>query len=144
MPGDFLTRPGSTERFISKRLTWTLNVELRRTSLALSLFDADRTERTEADGTPLPDESQRGANLVVSYAIGVRTSLRLGGSWADRDLDSGGTSELMSGFFGASYRLGHRTALALTYTYAEEDPVGVATVRDYVENVVSLDLTRTF
>lgn len=144
VPDDFLTRPGSTERFVAKRLLWTVNVDLRRTNAALSLFDTDRTDRTEADGTPLDDVSQSGANLVLSYELGARTSLHMGGSWAERELESGGTSDLMRGFFGADYRLGSKTTLSLNYDYTEEDPEGVPTIRDYVANIVSLDLTRIF
>jgi hypothetical protein len=144
VPDDFLSRPGSTERFIAKRLEWRLNVELRRTALALSLFDSDRQERTEADGTPLPDESQRGANVVISYDIGARTDLRLGGSWAERELQSRAKSQLTRVSLGAGYQLGPRTALSLTYAYAEEDPEGGFTIREYVANTVSLDVIRTF
>lgn len=147
VPDDFLSEPGSPERFIAKRLAWTLNLELRRTSLALSLFNGDRTDRTDIDGTPLPDESQRGANLVITYDLGARTELQLGGFWTDRDRRVTGKSELIHGFFTTIYELGQRTALSLTYDYAEEDPVGEEEetgARDYVANTVSLDLTRTF
>jgi hypothetical protein len=144
VPEDFLSRPGSTERFISKHLQWTLNVKLRRTGLSLSLFDAERMERTTAEGTPLGDESQRGANLAISYELGPRTDLELGGSWAKRDLEDGGSGEILRGTFGADYRLGQRTSLALTYVYAEEDGESVSSIRDYVANTISLDVTRTF
>ncbi|HET6629006.1 MAG TPA: TIGR03016 family PEP-CTERM system-associated outer membrane protein [Woeseiaceae bacterium] len=144
VPEDFLSRPGSTNRYIAKRLEWTLNVELRRTGLTLSLFDAERAERTTAEGTPLGDESQRGANLVISYKLGPRTDLRLGGSWAERELEDGASGEILRGTFGADYRLGQRTSLALTYDYAEEDGESAFSIRDYVANTVSLDITRTF
>ena len=144
VPEDFLSRPGSTERFIAKSLQWTLNLELRRSGLALSLFDAERTERTTAEGAPLGDESQRGANLVISYALGPRTDLRLGGSWAEREFEDGGSGEILRGTFGADYRLGQRTSLALTYLYAEEDGNSEIAIRDYTANTISLDITRTF
>ena len=144
VPDDFLSRPGSTERFIAKRLQWTLNLELRRTGFALSLFDSDRTERTTAEGSPLGDESQRGANLLISYELGPRTDLRLGGSWAERELQDSGTRDLLRASIGADYRLGQRTLLALTYDYADEDGESAFVIRDYVANTVSLDITRTF
>src|SRR5690606_7613901 len=78
VPESVLVRPGGTERFIAESLAWTLNVELRRTNVALSLFDSDRVQRTEADGTPLPDESQRGASCSFGWQVGARTSLQLG------------------------------------------------------------------
>ena len=141
-PDDLLTRPGSTERFILKRLQWTLNVDLRRSGLSLYLYDSDRTDRTEADGTPLADEAQRGANLELRYRLGPRTDLRAGGSWLERKRQDSGTSELMRASFGADYRLGQYTTLALTYAYTEEDGESLVTFRDYVANTVSLYVTR--
>jgi hypothetical protein len=141
-PDDLLTRPGSTERFILKSLQWTLNVELRRSGLSLYLYDSDRTDRTEADGTPLADESQRGADLELSYRLGPRTDLRAGGSWLERDRQDSGTSELRRASFEADYRLGQRTTLTLAYAYTEEDGDSLVTFRDYVANTVSLYVTR--
>ena len=144
VPEDFLSRPGRTERFIAKRLQWTLNLELRRTGLGLSYFDDDRTERTTAEGTPLVDESQRGASLTISYRVGARTDLSMGGSWVERELEGGDTGEILRANVGIGYRLGQRTGLTLSYLYAEEDGEGSTSLRDYVANTVSFDITRTF
>jgi hypothetical protein len=143
VPQSVLLRPGSTERFIAKNLMWTLDFQLRRTGLALSVFDSDRVGRTEADGTPLPDESERGASCSLSYKLGARTTLSLGAWWAERELQIG-KSELVNGYFEVGYRLGRKTSLALNYAYAEEDPEGLASALDYAANTVSLDLTRAF
>src|SRR5690606_13148401 len=67
LPDDFLDRPGSGERYLSNRLEWLLNLNFNRTDFSFSLFDDERTERALLDGTVLPDESQRGALVSVSY-----------------------------------------------------------------------------
>ena len=145
-PDDLLSRPGSTQRFIHKRLRWTLNLELRRSGLSFALFDGERTERTQADGTPLGDEAERGASLNASFRVGVRTELRVGGWWVDRELQDGNTSKLVRASIGAQYRLGDRTTLLLEYDYTEQDgesqfPIQFF-VAEYVANTVSLLLTR--
>lgn len=142
VPDDFLTDPGSTERFILNRLQWTLELEMRRSGLSVYLFDADRTDRTEANGTPLADESERGASLQAWYRLGPRTDFRLGGYWLEREREAVGTSELMRGSVAADYRLGQRTTLTLSYMYAEEDGDSLLAVRDYVANMISVYVTR--
>ena len=143
IPDDFLTDPGSTERFILKRLQWTLDLQLRRSGVSFYVFDDDRTDRTEADGTPVADESQRGANLELRYRLGPRTDLRLNGGLLEREREGAGTSELLRGTFAADYRLGQRTTLTFSYMYAEADGESLF-ARNYVANTVSLFVTRAF
>ena len=143
IPDDFLNAPG-TERFLAKRLQWSMELEFRRSGVVFALFDEDRTERTEADGTLLPDESHRGGSLSATYTVGVRTDFEIGGSWAKREFEDGNADELLQALFRANYHLGNRTTLTLEYEYSEEVGESVAAVQDYVVNTVSLLLTRTF
>ncbi|MEX2123367.1 MAG: TIGR03016 family PEP-CTERM system-associated outer membrane protein [Woeseia sp.] len=144
VPDDFLNQPGGTERFISKRLQWSLDLEFRRSGLSVTLFDAERTDRTEADGTPLVDESQRGAILRATWRVGARTDLGIRGGWAERELQDGDTRDTIRASIDANYRLGNKTTLTLEYIYTEETGENLVTNRDYVANIVSLLLTRTF
>lgn len=144
-PDDLLGRPGSTQRFIRNRLQWTLILESRRSGLTFTLYDEERTERTEADGTPLGDEAQRGASLNASFQVGVRTILRVGGYLVDREVQSGNASQLLRAWIGGEYRLGNRTTLSLEYDYTEQDAESQLPIQgEYVANTVSLLLTRTF
>lgn len=142
VPDDLLERPGGAKRFISKVLHWALNLDFRRSTLTFALFDDERTERMEADGTPLDDESQRGAVLNLSYRVGARTELKMRGSWIERELADSSTSEFVRASAGVNYRLGARTTLLLEYEYAEEDEESLLTTRDYAANMVTLLLTR--
>jgi len=141
---DFLSRPGSGERYISKRLEWRFNYDLQRTGLSLGAFTNERTDRTTADGSPLDDEEQRGINASVSYRLGAKTDVRLRGSWAEREFQDSGSSDLIQASVSVGYRLGARTDLSLQYEYADENPEGTISARDYVANTVTLLLSRTF
>ena len=144
-PNNYLARPGSGQRFIFKRFQWNLKFNLRRSEISLMVFDGQQTDRTEADGAPLPDQNSRGVSARVTRPLGARTELSLRGSWTERETQVDDTSELIRASVVASYRLGPRTQLSLAYAYAEEndDRVGAST-RDYVANTVSLFLNRSF
>ena len=143
---DFLSRPGSGDRFVRERFEWRFNYSLQRTDFSFGVFDDERSDRTAAAGAPLQDEDQRGIDASASYRLGAKTTLRLSGSWVERDFGEGSSGELIRAGATADYRLGSRTSVSLGYEYTEEDGgAGAGSfARDYVANTVSLLLTRTF
>ncbi|MEX2495898.1 MAG: TIGR03016 family PEP-CTERM system-associated outer membrane protein [Woeseia sp.] len=143
LPDDFLSRPGSAQRFISNRLEWRLNLDFQRTNLTFALFDVDRTDRTQIDGTPLDDESQRGASVTASYRVGARTDLSLRGSRSEREFRDGDKSDLTRASAAVDYRLGARTSLTLQYQHSKEEGESPFFSRNYDANNVSLFVTRT-
>jgi hypothetical protein len=143
LPDDLLDRPGSGERFISNRLEWLLDLEFNRTTFSFNLFGENRTDRREFDGTPLDDETLKGLLTEISWQIGARTTLNIGGSWVDREFSDSDTSELIRGTAGVEYRIGARTLLSLEYEYTEEDGESELFAREYVANSITLLLTRT-
>ena len=86
---DFLNRPGSAERYISKRFNWDLNLEFRRTGFTLSVFDEDRSDRFSADGTLVDDQSQTGVRANFTWQAGVRTEFAVSGSLVDQETGVG-------------------------------------------------------
>jgi uncharacterized protein (PEP-CTERM system associated) len=142
-PNDYLYRPGSVERYISKLLVWSFNLDLQRTTFAISLFDESREERSQADGTPLADDRQAGATLSASWQLGSRTQLYLRGARIEREFASGEESALSSGAIGASYQLGRRTQLALEFEAREQASDQLSSLNYHAE-LLSLVLSRTF
>ncbi|MBT8109708.1 MAG: hypothetical protein KJO27_03180, partial [Gammaproteobacteria bacterium] len=139
---DFLNRPGTAERYISKRLNWNLNLEFRRTGFTLSAFNEERGDRFTADGTPVDDQSQTGVRANFTWQAGVRTQFAVSGSLVDQETGVGNKSDFASVGLDINYRLGTRSDLSLGYSYSEQDPSGInSTSREYVANVVSLFFT---
>lgn len=140
---DYLTQLNSPERYLSKRLQWSVNFDLNRTDFTLSAFDESREQRLRLDGTQLSDELQQGATFAVSRRLGARTNLSLTASRFYREFED--SDEYVVTWMSASvdYTLGARTQLALEYSYAEEGNDGLV-VRGYKANLVSVLLTRTF
>jgi hypothetical protein len=144
-PYDYLVRPGSAQRFIQKQFQWNLNFSLRRSDISLMVFDGQRTDRTEADGTPLQDEDQRGATATFTRQFGARTGLSISGSWIEREFAVDDSSDLIRASVVVSYRLGSRTKLELGYEYAEQNDDRVdASTRDYEANTIDLFLNWSF
>ncbi|MEL7185043.1 MAG: hypothetical protein AAFN50_01250 [Pseudomonadota bacterium] len=141
---DFVNQPGSAQRFLSSRLQWGLNLNFRRTGLALTVFDEDRSDRITPTGLPLDDQSQRGAKLNFTWRAGARTTFGANGSIVRREIDSANKSELSTAGFSVEYQLGARSSVALAYSYNEAEPLGLAVNnQNYVANVVSLLFTVT-
>jgi len=144
-PNDTLVRPGSGQRYIRKRFQWNVDFNLRRMNIGIVAYDGQQSDRTEADGTPLPNTDQRGVIVNTTLQVGPRTSLTVTGSWLDRETNIGDSSELIRASVTAGYELGSDTQLSLNYSYAEEDDDKViGATRDYVLNSVTLLLSRTF
>ena len=148
---NWLSRPGSAERFVSNRFTFGWILDLRRTTVSLRVFDEERTDRTTATGESLDNESQRGVNLSVNYQLGSKTMFEGVASVVDRQLGEfdefdefgdGRDSSLTRALAGIEYQLGSKTSVTLRYDYASED--GNSALSDYAANTVSLLLTRTF
>ncbi len=141
---DFLDRPGAAERYIVNRLQWTLNLNFRRTGFVLSAFDEDRSDRSTADGAPLPQQSQTGVSANFTWQAGQRTQLVASGSMVDRDSSNADKSRFNSAGLSVNYRLGAKSNLSLGYSYNEQQPRGQSVAgRDYVANIVSLFFTYT-
>lgn len=136
---DFLGRPGRAERFIRKRLDWSLDFDLRRTGFSLTVFDEDRLDRVNAIGTPLEDQAEIGVSANLSWQAGVRTEFVASGSVVDQDTGTGNKSKIKEVRLNVKYRLGSRSDISFGYSYAEQDPRGEESLsRDYVSNVASL------
>jgi len=136
---DFLDAPGSDQRYISNRLQWNMTLQGRRTGFSLALFNEDRTDRTEADGTPLPDESQQGMQAQFNWQAGVRTEFVLSGSFASQETSPTDGYDYTYAGLEANYRIGTRSQLSLSYNYSDQKPnAGSTSGRDYTANIVSL------
>jgi hypothetical protein len=140
---DLLERPSEAQRFLLNRLDWTLSFDLRRTEIALVLFDETREERFGLDGTQLEDESQQGGSIAVSWRLGTKTSLLVRADKSQREFGSGRRHDIEHVALGAERRLGARTTLALSLIRAEEawESGGFS---NYEADLISLLLARTF
>ena len=143
-PNDLLARPGSAERYISKRGQASVNFDFRRTSLVFRVFDEERTGRFREDGTPLGDESQNGVSMTFSWRLGAKTELAASGAMNSREYEDSGNQDFITGSLSASYQLGSSLGLSFAYEYSEQDPDAGSTGRDYVSNIVSLYLDYSF
>lgn len=143
-PDDLLTRPGSAERYISNRGQASLNLNFRRTELDFVVFDEDRTGRSLADGTPLPDEAQTGATATFSWQAGARTEFTARGAIGKRETEAAGETEYLSAIVTVNYRIGSSVRLTLGYDYSEQDPEDPATDPAYVARVASFFVSYTF
>jgi hypothetical protein len=142
---DYLSRPGSAERYVNKSLQARVSIEFSRSSLTLGAFSTERSDRTTPSGEALPDEDQRGVDIALSYQLGAKTDLRASGSWAEREFGvDAGPRVLIRASAAADYRLGARTTVSLASDYAKEDQKERGSGRDYFANTVTLLLTRTF
>jgi len=142
-PNDYLFRAGSSERYISKLLQWSLHLDFQRYDLAFSWFDEARDVRTEVNGTPLADESQAGIDVLASWQLGSRTELYVRAMRADREFDDGETSDLAAGAFGVTYTLRRRVQLSLEIEQREQTSVQTAAL-NYRARLASLVVSRTF
>jgi hypothetical protein len=142
-PNDYLSRAGSAERYISKRLQWSLDLEWTHYDFAVALFDEQREDRTRVNGAPLANELQSGADLSAAWKPGVRTRLYLRGVRVDREFADGDESDLAATTVGASYRLGEHMLLSLEVERREQEEAQTAAL-NYRENLVSLLFKHTF
>jgi hypothetical protein len=145
-PTEDLIVAGGTDRFIARRLDWFTSVELSKTTLTLNVFSSDWTDRTNAAGDPLPDENNAGVVVSLNYELGVKTSVRLSGSYSTREITQfvGGNPvglqerEITRYLAGVDYRLGARTTASLEYRYDDEQPVTASVVGGFKANSVAL------
>ena len=142
-PPDYLFQPDGVERFIAKRLQWSLSVELDRSGINFTVFDESREERTQLDGVALPDETQSGGNVAFTWRFGPRLSLTAAVLRADRDFADEGRSKLSTDSLTADYRLGARTTLLVSYEQWEDRSSTGAGV-NYEAEVVTASVSRTF
>ena len=138
LPLDLLDRPGATERYISKSFSWNLDYTLQRTTLALSVFDEDREQRTSSDGTPLEDEAQTYVDLSASWRAGARTELRISAQSARQEFGTA-AYPLKSYSIGGSYQLGRKTDVSMGFTRTKAQTGGEG---EYQADVVTLSLAR--
>ena len=138
---DFLGRPGSAERYLSKRLEWLLNLDIRRTEFNLRVFGEERSGRTQADGTPLEDLWQRGVSVDFSMQPGPRTEFTLSGRFVNRENEFDDETDFLNLEARLEYELTRRLELTGAYSYSEQKPVAGSAFREYVANVVGLYVT---
>jgi hypothetical protein len=144
VPNDFLDRPGASERYILKGGRARADFEFRRSTLGFVVFHEDRTGRFSDTGTPLPDESQQGVSMTLSWQLGARTELAASGGINNRKFEDSGNQKYITGSLTASYHLGSSLGMSLGYNYTEQDPETGSGGRDYVSNIVSLFLNYSF
>jgi hypothetical protein len=142
-PLDYLFRAGSIERYVSKRAQWTLNFDLERMGFTAGLFDETRDERTQADGAPLDDEEQSGANVSVTWKARTKLDVVLSAAEANRVLADTGETDLKNASLAVVYRLGSRTQLDMRLERWEEVSREAAGI-GYEANVLSATVARTF
>lgn len=138
---EFIGEPGTTERYISNLLQGVLTLELRNLDVWITIFDEERTGRVQASGDFLEDQTQSGLRANLSWQAGSRTSFGAFAEIVDRDIDEFQNSEYINVGVGVDYQLGVRTTLALTYSYAEEQPGEGSQGPDYFANSVLLSAT---
>ena len=143
-PGDVLARPGSAERYISNRGEASMDLEFRRSTLNLLLYDEDRTGRFLADGTELPDESQRGVLLSFNFQAGPRTEIVGEGSLYSRATETNGETDFTFARITANYQLISRFSISLAYEYGEQLSSDDSNTPEYESNLVSLFLIYSF
>jgi len=142
-PNDYLFRAGSAERYISKRLQWSLNLKWERYDVSVALFDEARDDRTQVNGAPLANERQSGANFSAAWRPGTRTELHLRAMRADRRFADGKESDLAATAAGVTYRLGRQ--MRLSFELERREQVAAATpALSYHENLASVVFTHTF
>jgi hypothetical protein len=141
-PNDYLFRAGSGERYISKRLEWSLDLDWERYALALALFDESREDRAEVNGVPLGDERQSGADVNASWKLGSRTEVYVRAMHVDREFAGGEQSDIAAAAFGTRYRLGRNMLLSLELERREQTSL-LTTALDYRADLISLVWTRT-
>lgn len=142
-PDDYLFRAGSAERYISKRLAWSLDLEWQRYDIAVALYDESRDNRTGVNGVQLADEQQSGASLRAAWRLGTRIELSLSAMRAASEFASGERHDLAAVAGGASYGLGRRMRLALELEQREQVSAQSAAL-NYNETLASLILTMNF
>lgn len=142
-PQDYLLRPGAVERFISEDFRATLTFELRRATVQLGAYDESRSDRAQADGTPLADEKQSSQYASFAWQFGTRTEAFVRRQQIDREFGDGIESDVSSSTIGASYRLGRRTELVFAYDTREQDSEESSEL-NYEAKIVSLSVARTF
>jgi hypothetical protein len=142
-PEDFLFRAGTIERYIKKRLEWQLRSAHSRTELVTTLYDESREERTQIDGTPLPDEFTTGGEVEITWKMGARTELVISGMVADSEFADGNASDVTVASLGWNYRLGARTELKFQYQYIDVKYTP-HTDYGYTHNMVTASVVRTF
>ena len=143
-PIDVLARPGTAERYISKRGQASMDFDFRRTSLGFVAYDEVRTGRFSDDGTPLGDEAQRGVSMSLAWQFGAKTELLAFGAFSNREFETAGSTDFVTGSLTVSYQLGSSVGLSLGYRYTEQDPDAGSVAREYVSNIVSLFLIYSF
>lgn len=143
---DLLNRPGEAERFLSKRLDWSLTLTGRRTTVNAIAYVDRRSERFNLDAVAenLGDERQQGGRVDFDYRLGGRTTLTSAVKMSRRELEDGSASEQIGVSIGLEYSLGSRSTLSLVYNYDEEDAEESTVLRDYTANSALLSFTRDF
>ncbi|MEO1037406.1 MAG: TIGR03016 family PEP-CTERM system-associated outer membrane protein [Pseudomonadota bacterium] len=145
---NLLDQQGQTQRFVANRLgvTWTL--ALRRLSIEARAFIEERSDRTTAAGDDLPNQDQDAQGASITYQLGARTSVGVDLARQVFDLGDGADRELIRTTLNASYNLGTRTQLEFSYAYNDQDSdqvaMGPPNSADFVSNVVTLTISRTF
>lgn len=143
-PTNYLSQPGSAESYLLSRFQWMFDYELRRTRLNLLVYDETRENRVSLDGIPVGDQAQSGVDLRLSWEVGTRTELVLGGSFANRETSETQSDNIVLAKLTINYALGRKLRMSLIYDHSMEEPESETTGPEYTANVASLVFAYTF
>lgn len=105
-----LDEPGRSDRFIRKRLEWSTDIELSKSTLTVRIFGERREQRSTDAGMPLGDEEFAGVAVRWGWNMGVNTTLGLGADVSRRD-DSVREDDLRRFQLDLAYRFSQRLSL---------------------------------
>ena len=137
-----LFRPGRSDFFISRRLDWSINIELAKSELNFRIFGERREQRVSNDGIPLGDEAFAGVAIRWSWNLGVNTTMGLGGDLSQRD-DSIGDDDLRRYYADIAYRFSQRFSLRGEIIHSSQKG-RESSQFDYDENQLRLMLRTEF
>ena len=137
-----LDEPGRSDRFLRRRLDWSMNLELAKSDLTFHVFAEKREDRITSEGEPLEDEQYAGFAVRWSWDIGVNTTFGAGGDYTKRDTIRL-TDELRRLKLDLVYNLTQRLNIRAEFLRSIQDGRDDTTF-DYVENQVRLLLNTEF
>ena len=82
--------------------------------------------------------------MSFSWQVGARTELSAAGAINNREYETTGSTDFITGSLTASHQFGSSLGLSLGYRYTEQDPDAGSTGREYVSNIVYLFLIYSF
>ena len=137
-----LDEPGRSNRFLRRRLNWSMHMELAKSNLNFRVFAERREDRISGDGVPLEDEQYGGFSVRWSWDVGVNTTLGIGGDYTNRDATRS-KDELRRLQLDFAYKMSQRLTIRAEFIRSMQEGKD-DTSFDYVENQARLLLNTEF